>query len=237
LSSSRSSRNPVANKLLAAIPRGEYSRLLPHLELVSLPLKQVLHEADEPIEYAYFPLTAVVSVLTLMSDGEAIEAATVGNEGMVGIPAVLGDNIASLTAMVQREDSGMRMKARKLKTEFQRGGVLQSLLLRYTQAQHAFVSQNVVCNRLHPVDERLARWLLLFCDRVGSNELLLTQESISKMLGVRRPGVTEAAYRLQQAGVIRYSRGKLTILNRQALEAASCSCYGIINGEYARLLA
>ncbi|MDP8964139.1 MAG: helix-turn-helix domain-containing protein [Cyanobacteriota bacterium] len=130
----------------------------------------------------------------------------------------------------------MRMKASLLKTEFQRGGVLQSLLLRYTQAQYAFISQNVACNRLHQVDERLARWLLLFCERAGSNELLLTHEFISQMLGVRRAGVSETAYRLQKAGLIRYHRGKLTILNRQALEAASCSCYGIIKGSYSRLL-
>jgi CRP-like cAMP-binding protein len=155
---------------------------------------------------------------------------------MVGIPAVLGDNIATTTVMVQREDSGMRMEASLLKTEFQQGGSLQSLLLRYTQALYALTLQNAACNRLHQLDERLARWLLLACDRVGSNELQLTQEFISQMLGVRRAGVTEAANRLQSAGLIRYIRGRITILNRQGLEVASCPCYGIIKGEYDRLL-
>jgi CRP-like cAMP-binding protein len=154
----------------------------------------------------------------------------------VGIPSVLGDNIATTTAMVQVADSGMRMEASLLKTEFGQGGVVQSLLLRYTQALYALTLQNAACNRLHQIDERLARWLLLVCDRVGSNELLLTHEFIAEMLGVRRAGVTEAANRLQHAGLIHYHRGRISILNRQKLEAASCSCYGIIKGEYARLL-
>jgi len=165
-----------------------------------------------------------------------VEVGLVGNEGIVGIPEVLGDSIATTTAMVQREDSGMRMEASLLKTEFQQGGSLQSLLLRYIQALYALALQNAACNRLHHLDERFARWLLLVCDRVDSNELLLTQEFISQMLGVRRAGVTEAANRLQQAGLIQYNRGKITVLNRQELEAASCSCYGIIKGEYARLI-
>jgi len=226
----------AVNRLLAALPDAEYQRLVPHLERVPLPVKQVLHKRGESIEYVYFPHRAIVSLISTPEEGSKVEVGLVGNEGLVGIPAVLGDNIATTTAIVQREDSGMRMEASLLKTEFQRGGVLQSLLLRYTQALYALTSQNVACHRLHHLEERLARWLLLVYDRVGSNQLQLTQEFISEMLGVRRAGVTEAANRLQQAGLIRYSRGKITILNRQKLEAASCSCYGIINSEYTRLL-
>ncbi len=226
----------VVNRLLAALPDAEYQHLVPHLERVPLPLKQVLHKAGESIEYVYFPHRAIVSLISTAEEGSMVEVGLVGNEGIVGIPAVLGDNIANTTAMVQREDSGMRMEASLLKTEFGRGGVLQSLLLRYTQALYALTSQNAACNRLHHLEERLARWLLLVYDRVGSNQLQLTQEFISEMLAVRRTGVTEAANSLQQAGLIRYHRGRISILNRQELEAASCSCYGIIKGEYARLL-
>jgi CRP-like cAMP-binding protein len=232
---SEASPQPV-NRLLAALPDAEYQRLIPHLEYVPLPLRQVLHKAGELIEYVYFPHGAIVSLLSTPEEGSIVEVGLVGNEGIVGIPAALGDNIATTTALVQREDSGMRMEASLLKTEFQQGGSLQSLLLRYTQALYALVSQNVACNRLHQFDKRLARWLLIMCDHLGSNELLLTQEFISKMLGVRRASVTEAANRLQQAGLIRYHRGRISILNRQKLEAASCSCYGIIKGEYGRLL-
>jgi CRP-like cAMP-binding protein len=199
-------------------------------------VRQVLHKAGESIEYVYFPHRAIVSLISSPEEGSMVEVGLVGNEGIVGIPAVLGDNIATTTAMVQLAGSGMRMEASLLKTEFQWGGVLQSLLLRYTQALYALTSQNAACNRLHQLDERFARWLLLVCDFVGSNKLPLTHEFISKMLGVRRAGVTEAAKSLQQAGLIRCTRGKITILNRQKLEVASCSCYGIIKGEYGRLL-
>ncbi len=226
----------AVNQLLAALPDAEYQRLVPYLESVSLPLKQVLHKAGESIEYVYFPHRAIVSLIATPEKGSKVEVGLVGNEGVVGIPSVLGDNIATTTAMVQVADSGMRMEASLLKTEFGQGGVVQSLLLRYTQALYALTLQNAACNRLHQIDERLARWLLLVCERVGSNELLLTHEFIAEMLGVRRAGVTEAANRLQQAGLIRYHRGRISILNRQKLEAASCSCYGIIKGEYARLL-
>ncbi len=232
---SKSSPQPV-NRLLAALPDAEYQRLIPHLECVPLPFKQVLHEVGEPIEYVYFPHRAIVSLLSTMADGSMVEVGLVGNDGVTAITAALGDNIVTTTAMVQVAGSGMRMKASLLKTEFQRGGVLQSLLLRYMQALYAFATQNAACNRLHQLDGRLARWLLLVCDRVGSNELPLTHEFMGQMLGVRRAGVTEAANALQQAGLIRYTRGKITILNRQELEAASCECYEIINGEFARLL-
>ena len=226
----------AVNRLLAALPNAEYQRLIPHLERVSLPFQQVLHEVGEPIEYVYFPYRAVVSCLATMEDGSQIEIGLVGNDGVTGIPAALGDNIAATVAMVQVPDSAMRMKVSVLKTEWGRGGVLQSLLLRYMQAQHAFVSQSAACNRLHFLEGRLARWLLLVYDRVESNELPLTHEFMGQMLGVRRAGVTEAASTLQKAGLIRYTRGKVTILNREDLEATSCECYEIINGEYVRLL-
>ena len=232
-----SNASPKAvNRLLAALPDAEYQRLIPHLEHVSLSLKQVLYEVGEPIEYVYFPQRAIVSSLSTMEDGSMVEVGLVGNDGIVGIPAALGDKIATTTTTVQIPNSAMRMKASVLKSEFQRGGLWQSLLLRYMQAQHAFVSQNAACNRLHHLEERLARWLLLVYDRVESNELPLTQEFISQMLGVRRAGVTVAANTLQQAGLIRYTRGRITILNREELQAASCECYEFINGEYARLL-
>jgi CRP-like cAMP-binding protein len=226
----------AVNRLLAALPDAEYQRLVPHLEHVPLSLKQVLYEVGEPIEYVYFPHRAIVSSLSTMEDGSMVEVGLVGNDGIVGIPAALGDNIAITTAMVQVSDFGMRMKASVLKSEFKRGGVLQSLLLRYMQALYALVSQNAACNRLHHLDGRLARWLLLVYDRVESNELPLTHEFMAQMLGVRRAGVTEAANMLQRAGLIRYTRGRITILNREELQAASCECYEIIEGEYARLL-
>ena len=229
--------SPIAvNRLLAGLPVAEYQRLLPHLDQVSLPFKQVIQEVGEPIEYVYFPQNAVVSALSTMADGSMIEVGLVGKEGVTGVPAALGDNIAATNALVQAAGSSMRMKASVLKTEFERGGVVQRLLLRYIQAQHAFVTQNAACNRLHHLERRLARWLLLACDRIGSNELPMTHEFMSYMLGVRRAGVSEAANALQQSGLISYTRGKVTILNRQELEAASCECYEIINGEYARLL-
>jgi CRP-like cAMP-binding protein len=175
-------------------------------------------------------------LISTPEEGSKVEVGLVGNEGLVGIPNILGDNIAVTTATVQLAGSGMRIKASLIKSEFGRGGSLQNLLLRYTQALYALASQNAACNRLHQLDGRLARWLLLVCDRVESNELPLTHEFMSQMLGVRRAGVTEAANRLQQAGLIQYNRGKITVLKRQELEAASCSCYGILKGEYARLI-
>jgi len=232
-----SDASPIAvNRLLAALPVAEYQRLLPNLDQVSLSLKQVIQEVGEPIEYVYFPQNAMVSALTTMVNGSMVEVGLVGYDGVTGIPAALGDNIAATNGIVQAAGSSMRMKPSVLKTAFGRGDVLQSLLLRYMQAQHAFVTQSAACNRLHHLEERLARWLLLACDRVGSNELPMTQEFMSYMLGVRRAGVSEAANALQQSGLIRYTRGKVIILNRQELKAASCECYEIINGEYVRLL-
>lgn len=227
---------PIKNRLLAALPDEEYERLVPHLEPVSLPLNQVLYELGVPIEYVYFPQQGIVSLLSVLEDGSTVEAGLVGNDGMVGLPIILGGNKTSNRAFVQVAGNGMRMKAEQLRSEFKRGGVLQSLLLRYTQALLTQVSQGVACNRLHTIEERLARWLLTVQDRVESDQFPLTQEFIAQMLGTRRSGVTVAAGTLSKAGTIRYSRGKITILNQGDLEAISCECYGIIKAEFGRLL-
>jgi CRP-like cAMP-binding protein len=224
------------NRLLAALPAEEYERLVPHLELVSLPVNQVLYEVGEPIEYVYFPHQAIVSLISIMEDGSTVEAGMVGNDGMVGLPVILGGNKTSNQAFVQVAGNGMRMKAELLKSEFNRGGALQNLLLRYTQALLTQVSQGVACNRLHTIEERLARWLLTVQDRLESDQFPLTQEFIAQMLGTRRSGVTVAAGTLSKAGTIRYSRGKITILNQEDLEATSCECYRIIKAEFNRLL-
>jgi len=236
MSSSQSSRNPVANKLLAAIPKEEYDRLLPHLELISLPLKYVLHEADEPIKYAYFPLSGAVSVLSLMEDGGAIEAATVGNEGMVGVPLLLGTKQIPTQVIAQIPGDALRMKAEVFIREVYWGCPLHTLLLRYTQTLMNQFAQTAACNSLHSVEERCCRWLLMSSDCVNSDNFLLTQEFLSIMLGVRRASVSVVAAILQQAGFIRYHRGKITILNREGLESAACECYQAIKQESDRLL-
>lgn len=224
------------NRLLAALPASEYERLAPHLQLVSLPIRQVLYEPNEPIKYVYFPIGSMVSLVSIMKDGSTIEVGLVGNEGMVGVPVILGGNITTTKAFVQVSDNALQMDADLLKSEFNRGGQLQLLLLRYTQALLTQVSQSAACNRFHTIEERLARWMLLVADAVESDEFMLTQEFISQMLGTRRSGVTVAAGTLSQAGMLRYSRGKITILNREALEATSCECYGVIRDEFTRLL-
>lgn len=236
MSPSQSSRNPVSNKLLAAIPREEYDRLLPHLELVSLPVKQVLHEANEPIKYAYFLLSGAVSILSLMDDGEAIEAATVGNEGMIGVPLLLGTRQIPTQVLAQIPGDALRMKADVFIREVYWGCPLHTLLLRYTQTLMNQFAQTAACNRLHSVEERCCRWLLLTHDRMESDEFLLTHEFLSIMLGVRRASVSVVAAILQQAGFIRYRRGKITILNREGLESASCECYQALKQESDRLL-
>lgn len=227
---------PIENRLLAALPAEEYQRLVPHLERVELSVNQVIYEPFEPIRHVYFPHQALVSLISTMSDGSTVEVGVVSNEGMVGIPVFLGGNTTTTRAFVQVPDSSTRMEATRLLAEFNRGGPLQSLLLRYTQALHTQVSQTAACNRLHTVESRLARWLLMVSDRMQSDQFPLTQEFIAQMLGCRRSGVTEAAGTLSQAGMIRYTRGRITILNREAMDAASCECYGVIKDEFARLL-
>jgi CRP-like cAMP-binding protein len=224
------------NKLLAALPESDFEHLAPHLELVSLTSGQSIYEAEEPIKYIYFPETAVISLLCVMDNGSSVEVGLVSKEGMVGIPVILGDDITNITAIVQVPGNALRIDADKVKTEFDRGGAIQDLLLRYVKTIYLEVAQCAACNRLHTLEERLSRWLLTVADRLHSDEFPLTQEFISHMLGVRRSGVTVAASTLSKAGMINYNRGNIKILNREALEASSCECYQVIRNEYARLL-
>lgn len=228
-------QKPV-NRLLAALPNSEYERLIPHLKLVSLPLDQVIYESGEPITHAYFPHQTVISIVTTMEDGSTVEVGVVSNEGMVGIPIILGGNTTTTTAIVQIADGAMRMDADILRSEFNRGGYLKTLLLRYVQARYTEIAQGSACNRLHTLEERLARWLLTVNDRLQLDDFPLTQEFIAQMLGVRRSGVTVAASTLSRAGMISYNRGKISIVNREDLEATSCECYRVIQSEFTRLL-
>ncbi|WP_193200445.1 Crp/Fnr family transcriptional regulator [Nostoc sp. MG11] len=235
MSINNSLQQPV-NRLLAALPDSEYERLVPHLKLVSLPLEQVIYEAGEPITHVYFPHRSVISIVTTMEDGSTVEVGVVSNEGMVGIPIILGGNTTTTTAIVQIADSAMQLDADILRSEFNRGGYLQGLLLRYVQARYTELAQGSACNRLHTLEERLARWLLTVNDRLQLENFPLTQEFIAQMLGVRRSGVTVAASTLSRAGMISYKRGKISIVNREDLEATSCECYRVIQNEFTRLL-
>jgi CRP-like cAMP-binding protein len=218
------------------LPDEDYQRLVPDLEFVELPIKQVLYEPEEPIKHVYFVNQGIVSIVYTTEDGSTVEVGMVGNEGMVGIPVFLGGNMTTTSAFMQVPGTAMRMKAVRIKAEFDLGGSLQKLLLRYTQALLTQISHTAVCNRLNTVEERLARWLLMVADLTQSNEFPLTQEFIAQMLGVRRSGVTVAAGILSQAGMIRYSRGRITILNREDLEATSGESYRMIKTEFSRLL-
>jgi CRP-like cAMP-binding protein len=230
------SRNLVANKLLAALPQEEYEHLLPNLETIPLRLKQILYQPNEPIQYVYFPNSGVISLINIMEDGGAIEVATLGNEAMVGIPILLGADQVPAETFVQVPGEALRMKVSVFKREVTPGSSLHTLLLRYTQTLINQIAQSAACNRLHSVEERASRWLLLTQDRVNSDEFPMTQEFLSQMLGVRRATVSEVAAALQKAGLISYQRGKITILDRQGLESASCECYQIVKQEYIRLL-
>ncbi|MBD2248553.1 Crp/Fnr family transcriptional regulator [Nostoc sp. FACHB-888] len=233
---SKQSHRPTRNQLLLALCDAEYQRLVPHLERVNLELKQVLYEANKPITHVYFPDRAIVSLVCNQEDGSTVEAGMVSNDGMVGLAVILGGLTTTTTAFVQVAGGSLRMEAEQLIAEFNRGGELQSLLLRYTQAMFTQVTQTAACNRLHTVEERLARWLLMVSDRMQSDTFPLTQEFIAQMLGCRRSGVTVAAGTLSGAGMISYKRGTINILNRQDLEDTSCQCYSIVKNEYARLL-
>lgn len=227
---------PIHNKILAALPAKEYARLAPHLTAVSLPLGEILYKTEERIQYVYFPNSGVVSFVAHMKDGASVEVGLVGSEGMVGIPLALGDNVSQNEAIVQIADGGMRMKASVLTEELKRGGQLQVLLFRFALASIRQISQTAACNRSHHIGERLARWLLTCHDRVHGDELKLTQEFIAEMLGTRRSGVSEAAMMLQGAGFIRYTRGHITILDREGLEEFACECYATVKAEFDRLL-
>ena len=227
--------NPSENHLLASLPEPEWQRWHPHLEPVDLPLGAVLYESGDTMGHVYFPTTAIVSLLYVMEDGASAEIAVVGNEGIVGVSLFMGGESTSSRGVVQSAGRGYRMKAQVLKEEFKRAPVLH-LLLRYTQALITQMAQTAVCNRHHTIDQQLCRWLLLSLDRLQGKELVMTQELIANMLGVRREGVTEAALKLQEAGLIRYSRGRITILDRPGLEARTCECYKVVKNEYDRLL-
>ena len=226
---------PPQNKILAALPGKEYERLFAHLTPVSLSSGETLYQEDDSIEYAYFPNLSIVSLVTHMKEGTSVEVGLVGNEGMVGLSVALGDDVAQNHAIVQIADGAMRIDTRELKKELKRGGQLQGLLLRYSLTLLKQVSQTAACNRNHNLGERLARWLLLCQDRVGGDELKLTQEFLAQMLGTRRSRVSEAAIILQHAGLIRYSRGTITILDRAGLEEFVCECYQVVRAEFDRL--
>ena len=228
--------DPKKNQLLAALPESEWQRWAPELEWVEMPLGQVLYESGGTLKHVYFPTTAIVSLLYVMENGASAEIAVVGNEGVVGISLFMGGGSTPSRGVVQSAGHGFRMKAKAIKEEFDRSGPVLHLLLRYTQALITQMAQTAVCNRHHSLDQQLCRWLLLSLDRLQGSELVMTQELIANMLGVRREGVTEGALKLQKAGLIRYSRGRITVLDRHALEERTCECYAVVKKEYDRLL-
>jgi CRP-like cAMP-binding protein len=227
---------PQANHLLAALPAADFERLQPHLKLVAMPLGDALYESGVMLRHVYFPTNAIVSLLYVMADGASAEIAVVGNEGVVGVSLFMGGETTPSRAVVQSAGDAYRLEGIVVKEEFTRAGAMQHLLLRYTQALITQMAQTAVCNRHHSLDQQLCRWLLLSLDRLTSNELVMTQELIANMLGVRREGVTEAAGKLQEAGLIQYSRGRITVLNRAGIEARTCECYAVVKTECDRLL-
>jgi CRP-like cAMP-binding protein len=227
---------PRLNQLLAALPAEEWGRWLPQLEWVAMPLGQVMYESGRTLSHVYFPVTAIVSLLYVMENGASAEIAVVGSEGVVGISLFMGGESTPSRAVVQSAGEGYRLRAAVVKAEFNRSHPVMHLLLRYTQALITQMAQTAVCNRHHTLAQQLCRWLLLSLDRLRGNDLVMTQELIANMLGVRREGVTEAALVLQKAGVISYSRGHIKVLDRHALEARTCECYEVVKREYDRLL-
>ena len=226
----------MQNHLLAQLSDAEQRRWIPQLEYVAMPLGEVMYESGGTLTHVYFPTTAIVSLLYVMENGASAEIAVVGNEGLVGVSLFMGGGSTPSRAVVQSAGMGYRLKARALKDEFDRAGDVLRLLLRYTQALITQMSQTAVCNRHHSLDQQLCRWLLLSLDRLQGQELVMTQELIANMLGVRREGVTEGALRMQKAGLIRYARGHITVLDRRGLEKRSCECYAVVKKEYDRLL-
>ena len=228
--------DPKTNGLLAALPADDWRRWKPLLELVDMPLGQVLYEPGVTLAQVYFPVTAIVSLLYVMQNGASAEIAVVGNEGMVGISLFMGGESTPSRAVVQSAGQGYCVPAQMIKDEFNNSGPVMHVLLRYTQALITQMAQTAVCNRHHSLDQQLCRWLLLSLDRLVGSELVMTQELIANMLGVRREGVTEGALKLQQAGIIKYARGRITVLDRTALEGRTCECYAVVKNEYDRLL-
>jgi CRP-like cAMP-binding protein len=230
------SHNFDRNRLLAALPKPVRDRWQPQLELVELRLGQVLQESGATVSHVYFPITAIISLLYVMENGAAAEIAVVGDDGIVGVSLFMGGQSTTSRAVVQSAGQAFRLEARPLMDEFNRNGPVLHLLLRYTQALITQMAQTAVCNRHHSLDQQLCRWLLLSLDRLGGNDLVMTQELIANMLGVRREGVTEAAAKLQRDGLIRYARGHIVVLDRAGLEKRTCECYAVVRREYARLL-
>ncbi len=228
--------DPRQNRLLAALPDSEWQRWLPQLEFVELPLGRVLYESGATLQHVYFPTTAIVSLLYVLENGASAEIAVVGNEGIVGVSLFMGGGSTPSRAVVQSAGQGYRLRSQAMKDEFDRAGPVLHLLLRYTQALITQMAQTAVCNRHHSLDQQLCRWLLLSLDRLQGSELVMTQELIANMLGVRREGVTESALSLQKAGLIRYARGRISVLDRPGLERRTCECYAVVRKEYDRLL-
>jgi CRP-like cAMP-binding protein len=227
---------PNANKLLATLPEIEYQMIEPHLQPVTFVSGQVLYEPYDTINFAYFPTTAMISLVSIMEDGSTTEIGLIGNEGMIGLPIFLGGKSSTSQAIVQMQGKGYKLKSEILISEFQKNGALQKILLLHTQARITQVAQSAACNRQHRIQARLARWLLSVYDCVLTEELDLTQEFIANMLGVRRSGVTHAAGLLQDQGIIRYHRGKIIILDHEKLEKTACECYRVVQNEFLRLL-
>lgn len=230
------SPTPEQNNLLAALPAAVRERIAPHLTYVQMPLGEVLYESGTQLSHVYFPTTSIVSLLYVMEDGASAEIAVVGKEGILGVSLFMGGDTTPSRAIVQSAGHGFRLSSKILKSEFKLAGPLMLLLLRYTQALITQTSQTAVCNRHHSIHQQLCRWLLMSLDRLPSNNLIMTQELIANMLGVRREGVTEAASKLQRAGLINYNRGHITVLDRTGLEAHSCECYKVVKKEFDRLL-
>ena len=228
--------DPRTNGLLASLPPADIARWLPLLEYVPMPLGQVMYESGRMMSHVYFPVDSIVSLLYVMASGASAEIAVVGQEGVVGIALFMGGGSTPSRAVVQSAGFGYRMRAASIKEEFNRAGPVMHLLLRYTQALITQMAQTAVCNRHHSLDQQLCRWLLLSLDRLSDNELVMTQELIANMLGVRREGVTEGALKLQKLGLISYTRGRITVLDRPGLEQRSCECYAVVKLEYDRLL-
>ena len=228
--------SPEQNQLLAALSVAERERIFPHLRLVPMPLGKVLYESGDLLSHVYFPIDCIVSLLYVLADGASAEISVVGNEGLIGIALFMGGETTPSRAIVQSSGHAYRLIGQLVKDEFHRNGAMQLLLLRYTQALITQMAQTAVCNRHHSVDQQLCRWLLLSLDRLAANRLTMTQELIANMLGVRREGVTEAAGKLQKLGVIKYSRGEITVLNRSKLEELCCECYAVVKKESDRLL-
>jgi CRP-like cAMP-binding protein len=232
----KQAHDPADNRILASLPQEDFERILPHLSPVAFSLGEVVYESGAKMDHIYFPTTAIISLLYMMENGSSAEMGIAGKEGLVGVALFMGGGTMPNRAVVQSAGGAVRMRARLLQEEFARGGEFQRLLLRYTQALLTQMSQTAVCNRLHTIEQQLCRWLLLSHDRLDSDELVMTQELIANMLGVRREGVTAAAGRLQEKGLISYVRGRIRILDRPGLEAAVCECYKVVKDEYDRLL-